>query len=304
MKVVALAGGTGSSKLLKGLSSLDQSLTVVANVGDNIWMHGVYVCPDIDVATYSLAGIVDQRKGWGIREDTFETLGQIELYGEEAWFAIGDRDMATSLLRTKWLSEGQTLTQVTNRISKALGVKTAILPATDFPVETMITTGNGEMNLQEFWVKNGGKPEANGVRYRGASAAQPTRDVREALSQADRIILCPANPVTSIGPILAIKGFRRALANSRARVWALSPMIGVVPFSGPAGKLMKAIGTSPDSVGVAGLYRDFLDGIIISRQDKEMTAAIGRLGVRCALSETRIKNLASARRLAKELLEA
>jgi LPPG:FO 2-phospho-L-lactate transferase len=301
-KVVALAGGTGSAKLLRGLSSLDCDLTVVTNVGDNVWSHGLYVCPDADTAMYTLAGLADRSHGWGIEGDTFSVLKQLDSLGQETWFALGDRDIATHLVRTAALREGRTLTQVTNNLCRRLGVKGRILPVTDSVVETRIKTENGEMNLQEFWVKNHGDPEVRGVRYRGASRSRITPYVERGLEQADAIVVCPANPITSVGPMLAVGGMREALAKASASVSALSPMIGKTPFSGPAGKLMKANGTSPDSLGVAGLYSDFLDTLVIDRSDREMAQGIRRLGVSCRLSDIRMHSRASERRLAMELI--
>ena len=304
MKVVALAGGTGSAKLLRGLASLGHDLTVVANVGDNVWVHGLCVCPDIDIAAYTLAGLADGTKGWGIQGDTFAALGQMGALGGETWFALGDRDLATHIMRTAMIRRGETLTQATAAICRGLGLKARILPATDSPLETRILTGEGEVNLQEFWVKKKGRPAVKGVRYEGAESAEATAEVKDAIGHADRVVVCPANPVTSIGPILAVKGLAASLAGARAKVTALSPMVGRAPFSGPAGKLMKASGVRTDSVGVASLYLGFLDAIVIGRSDAEMVRPIGKLGVGCLLSDTLLGSPAAERRLARELLEA
>jgi LPPG:FO 2-phospho-L-lactate transferase len=304
LKVVALAGGTGSAKLLRGLASLECELTVVANVGDNTWMHGLLVCPDLDTAMYTLAGVSDRTHGWGLRGDTFSVLKQLGELGQETWFALGDRDMATHILRTKWLKEGRTLTQVTRDLCRGYGTRAEILPVTDSRLETRVLTPRGEMDLQEFWVKKRGKPRVTGIRYDGASEAAVTREVEESVVKADCIIVCPANPVTSIGPMLAVRGLRKALASARARISALSPMVGSAPFSGPAAKLMKAAGRSPDSVGVAKMYSDFLDEIIVSRRDRRMADTIEHLGVRCRYSDTRLGSPAAERRIARELLES
>ncbi len=304
MKVVALAGGTGSAKLLRGLAALDCELTVVANVGDNVWMHGLYVCPDVDIAMYTLSGIADRRRGWGIEGDTFTALKQLGILGAETWFALGDTDLATHILRTKALKEGEALTQVTAELCRRLRVHQRILPATDSPVETRILTPGGEINIQEFWVKKGGKPRVSGVAYEGAASAKLSEKVKEAVQAADVVVLCPANPITSIGPMLAISGMRESLALTPAKVAALSPMVGTRPFSGPAAKLMKACGTTPDSLGVAALYVDFLDAMLIDEGDKRMAPEIRRLGIRCHLSDTKLSTGAAEVRLARELLEA
>lgn len=304
MKVVALAGGTGSAKLLRGLRRLPVDLTAVVNVGDNVWMYGVYVCPDIDVATYTLAGIEDRSKGWGIEGDTFGLVARLSELGVGTWFRLGDRDFATCAARTQMMRGGATLTQATDLIRRSLGVKSRVLPATDSPVETRIATTRGEMHLQEFWVREGGRPRVVGVRYRGARNARCTSEARSAILKADRIVVCPANPVTSLGPMLALPGFARLLAAASARIVALSPMAGRVPFSGPAGKLLKAAGLRADSVGVAGLYSGFVDCIMISEGDSEMKSSIESLGLECAASDTRMEDADDEVRLAREVLRA
>jgi LPPG:FO 2-phospho-L-lactate transferase len=304
LRVVALAGGTGSAKLLRGLSALGVDLTVVANVGDNVWMHGLYVCPDLDIAMYTLAGLADRRRGWGIDGDTFRTLAQLGQIGEPTWFALGDMDIATQLARTRMLREGLTLTSVTEKLRKAFHVAQTILPLTDDPVETRILTPAGYVHLQEFWVRDRGRPAVRGVVYKGASQARFTEDVEEAIKRADRIVLCPANPVTSIGPMLAVPEFSRRLSRTKARVTALSPMVGRAPFCGPAAKLMKAVGMRPDSVGVAQIYSEFLDSLIINRSDAGLAGEVEELGIKCVLSDTLMRDRSDEERLSKELMEA
>lgn len=303
MKVVALAGGTGSAKLLRGLHRLDIELTVVANTGDNAWMYGVYVCPDIDIACYSLAGIADPSRGWGIEGDTYESMAYFERLGLETWFRLGDRDLATCIARTHLLRQGATLTEATDRIRKGLAIVHPILPASDRPVETMIDTPAGELGLQEYWVREKGTPKALRVRYKGAPEARATEAVARAIRAAERIVVCPANPVTSVGPMLAIPGFTALLSDARARITALSPMLGGAPFSGPAGKLLKAAGQPPGSRGVAGAYAGFLDALVIHTKDFALKKEIESLGMECILSETKIRSPADETRLARELLE-
>jgi len=302
LRVVALAGGTGSAKFLRGLASVRCDLTVVSNVGDNVWMHGLYVCPDIDIAMYTLAGVADGKRGWGVEGDTFTTLSQLGSLGRETWFALGDKDLATHILRTAALRDGKTLTEATEELARRYGVRARILPATDSPVETKVFTKDGEMGLQEFWVRRGGRPAVTGVRYEGAESSSVTPQVREAILGADAVVLCPANPVTSIGPMLAVRGLEDSLARARAKVAALSPMSGRLPFSGPAAKLLKACGVRPDSLGVATLYLGFIDAMIIDRKDERMAPKIDALGVRCRRSDTALATPAAERRLARELL--
>lgn len=305
-RVVALSGGTGSAKFLRGLKTVTE-FTVVANVGDNDWFHGLYVCPDVDTVTYTLAGVADSRRGWGVQGDTFEALGQLKRLGaEDTWFNIGDADFATHLLRTKMMGRGKTLTEVTSTIAKKLGVRgCTILPAADQHVETRIATLEmGEMHLQEFWVREKGRPTPKGVRYIGARRARATPQVVGSLASADRVIFSPANPITSIMPILSIGGFRRALRASRARKVAVSPMVGEGAFSGPAARLMTAKGLEPTSEGVATLYKGLIDVMILDEGDRGQRAAIERLGVSCHFTSTLMRSRQDEERLAKVAMEA
>jgi len=304
LRVVALAGGTGSAKLLRGLSAVDVDLTVVANVGDNVWMYGLYVCPDIDIAMYTLAGAANRKLGWGMEGDTFRTLTQLGRIGEATWFALGDMDIATQLIRTRLLREGNDLTKVTDRLRKSFGVVYPILPVTDDAVETRIYTQKGSLHLQEFWVRDRGRPRVIGVKYIGSSKATCTVEVANAIRRADKVIVCPANPITSIGPMLAIPGFSRMLSSARARVTALSPMIGRTPYSGPAATLMKAVEKRPDSVGVAKAYSGIVDSLVIDRRDEGFMEEIESLGMRCVVSDTMMSDSSAEVRLSKELLEA
>jgi LPPG:FO 2-phospho-L-lactate transferase len=303
MKVVALAGGTGSAKLLRGLSRLPIDLTVVANVGDNFWAYGVYVCPDVDTATYTLAG-VSGPLGWGIAGDTFEALGMLGRLGVETWFRVGDRDMAVCLRRTEMIRSGKSITEATLEVARLLGVKPRILPVTDDRLETKVATPRGELHLQEFWVREKGRPRVTGVKYDGGRRARPTPEVVAALASADRVVLCPANPVTSIGPMLAVGGFRRLLKATDARVVGLSPMEGAAPFSGPAGKFLKATRSTPDSYGVAKKYSDFMDCLVISKADAALVDGILVLGMECLMTDTRMKGPADELRLARKVTEA
>ncbi len=304
MKVVLLAGGTGSAKLTRGFKSIPVDLKVISNIGDNFWTYGVYVCPDIDVATYALAGIGDRDRGWGVAGDTFRVLSRLSRLGAETWFKLGDADLAACLARTELMRRGKTLTEATDAIRRALGVRAEVLPASDGPIETKVVTPKGVLHLQEFWVRDRGGPRVVDVRYDGARRARATVEVASAISGADRIVICPANPVTSIGPMLAIPGFSRLLQKAPGRKIALSPMEGARPFSGPAGRFMKARGVRPDSVGVAGLYAKLVDSIVISASDSRMGGRIRELGVECLVTMTRMAGPEDELRLAKELIEA
>ncbi len=272
---------------------------VVANVGDNFWMSGLYICPDVDTAMYTLAGVSDTVRGWGVRRDTFRTLDQLGRLGGETWFQLGDRDLATHLYRTQMLKQGSNLTKITATLCKSLGVRQRILPSTDSDVETRIRTTSGEMHLQEFWVKHGGRPRVTGVKYAKAGRAVLSSEVRAAISEADRVVFCPGNPITSIGPILAIPGMRELLSGSGARTVAVSPMVGKKPLSGPAGKLMTAVGARHDSVGVAELYSGLVDVLVISDEDLGLKRRVEREGMECVVSETVMRDKRDEVRLAE-----
>jgi len=305
-RVVVLSGGTGSAKFLRGLQRAS-GFTVVANVGDNAWFHGLYVCPDIDTVTYTLAGIADSQRGWGIAGDEFKALGQLKLLGaKDTWFNIGDKDMATHLLRTSMLRDGRSLTEATSTIARRLGVhRWKILPATDQHVETRILTAEmGEMHLQEFWVREGGRPTPTGVRYLGARRARVTEEAARSIASAERIVFAPANPITSIMPILSIGGLRGALRKAKARKVAVSPMVGEGSFSGPAARLMVARGLKPTSEGVARLYRDVVNAMIVDESDRAQADEIEDAGVSCRFTSTLMRTAADEERLAKVAMEA
>jgi LPPG:FO 2-phospho-L-lactate transferase len=302
LKIVALAGGTGSAKLLRGLKEAAGDFTVVSNVGDNFWRHGLYIAPDVDIAVYTLAGMEDPQRGWGLRGDTFNALAQLGRMGEETWFNLGDRDLATHLFRTERLAQGRRLGDITTLMCERLGVTQRVIPCTDDRLETHIVTRTGAMHLQEFWVKFRGEPDVLGVEYRGAEGAKPEQRAVEALESADRIVICPANPVTSIMPILAVNGIRQAIQGSRARKIAVSPMVGGSPVTGPAGKLMTAIGSEPSSLGVAKLYRGLADCILVDPADAGSVEKITKEGIRAEVRAIVMSDREAEVRLARETL--
>ena len=305
-KIVVLSGGTGSSKLIRGMQRLSR-FTVVANVADNAWFHGLYVCPDIDTVTYTLAGIANRKHGWGIEGDTFRVLRQLKRLGaKDTWFRLGDLDLATSMLRTSLLKEGASLTEVTKRIGEMLGIPSwPVLPATDAHVETRIVTEEkGDLHLQEFWVREKGRPSVKSVRYKGIGRARETAEVAASISEADRIVIPPANPVTSILPILSVGRIRRALEESSARKVAVSPMIGKGPVSGPAAKFMASRGIPPTSEGVAELYEGLVDVLIVDEKDEAKAREIEKSGVSCLVRSTLMRGASDAERLAREVLKA
>ncbi|MDA4117870.1 MAG: 2-phospho-L-lactate transferase [Thaumarchaeota archaeon] len=306
IRVVALSGGTGSSKFLRGLQKLAK-FTVVANVADNGWFHGLYVCPDIDTVTYTLAGLADIAQGWGLAGDTFRALDRLKLLGsDDTWFKLGDLDLATHIFRTEMMRRGRSLTEVTMRIARSLGVVDwPIIPASDQHVETRILTAErGDLHLQEFWVRERGGLSVKGVRYKGVKRARATDEVATSIEAAERIIIPPANPITSIMPIVAIGDMRGMLDRSKARRVAISPMIGRGAVSGPAAKLMVAKNHKPTSEGVARLYEGLIDVLVIDEGDRAQSKEIEKRGISCVCVSTMMKSRSDEVELAKVAMEA
>lgn len=280
--ITILAGGTGSVKIVRGLASKKNTeLTIVSNVGDNIWLHGLYICPDIDTILYGLAGMLDSSHGWGIEADSFAFLSQMEKLGQETWFKIGDRDLATHLLRTNMLRNGSKLSEITDWMRKKYLVSAKIAPATDNRLETKVITGQRQkMHIQEFWVKHGGRPAVINVIYEGAEKAIANPDVIEALKSSDLIIVAPANPVSSINPIVSIKDIKSQLIKEKDKVVAISPLIGEHAISGPAVKYMQAIKLVNSPLGVAKFYSDFISVFVIDASDLCISSKIEHLDIK------------------------
>lgn len=304
--ITALAGGTGAAKFLRGLAGVVEpgAVTVIGNTGDDCLIWGLHVSPDVDTVTYALAGLLDEAKGWGVRDDSFHCLAAMAALGQETWFNLGDRDLATHLFRTERLRAGQTLTEITDAIRRSLGVRSRILPMSDQPVRTRVLTPEGWLGFQEFFVREKARVELLDVTCEGAAHARPAPGVIEAIHGARAVIVCPSNPITSIGPILAVPGVIQALGETRAKVLALSPIVGGAPVSGPAGKLMAAKGLPVSSVGVAMAYRGWLDLLVIDRQDESLVPDIEKLGVAPVLAPTLMTDRESEAALARAVLEA
>lgn len=304
--ITALGGGVGAAKFLEGLSEVigGEELSVVVNTGDDIVLHGLRVSPDVDTIIYRLSGLIDANKGWGVRGDTFGCLSALSRFGSETWFNIGDKDFATHLYRTQLRREGFTPSQVTSELARAFGLKEGItvLPMTDEDVETWIVTDEGEMHFQEYFVKRKMKPEVLKVIFRNIDNAAPAPGVTEAIKDARMIILCPSNPIISIGPILNVKGIREALRAAGAKVIAISPLIGGVPLKGPADKLMRGLGLEVSSAGVARLYRDFLDVMVIDGEDAREAGIISDMGIKPVVLDTLMSDRGKAAVLASAVL--
>lgn len=299
-----LTGGTGGAKLIEGLAAElnPKELTIICNTGDDGVFHGLHVSPDLDTITYTLAGISDAAKGWGIQNESFTVLEQLERLGEPSWFKLGDKDLATHILRSRLLKEGVQLTRVTGELCGRLGVSAKILPMSDERVETRINTTDGEISFQEYFVKERWSKPVKSVRFEGVERSRPAPGVLEAIRQASAVVVCPSNPVTSIGPILAVPGIRATLTQTTATIIALSPIVGTSAISGPAHRLMVAAGFEPSAFGVAQAYTDFLDIFVIAAEDEGMRSRIEGLGIRTVLSDIVMSSLDGKKRLAREVL--
>jgi LPPG:FO 2-phospho-L-lactate transferase len=286
--VVALAGGIGAARFLRGIVQVvaREALTVIANTGDDLRLHGLHISPDLDTITYTLGGGVHPEQGWGRADERHTVATELtERYGESAWFTLGDRDLATHLLRSGMLAAGATLSQATARIAEAWDLPLRLLPMTDDPVATMIDTIDGStLHFQRWWVGEQAKPDVAAVRLEGAAAARPAPGVLEAIAQADVVVLCPSNPVVSIGTILQIPGIRRAL--QEPRVVGVSPIVGGRVVRGMADRLLPVVGADVSAEAVAGLYADFLDGWVIDHADADSAAAIEQRGIVVQVTDT------------------
>jgi LPPG:FO 2-phospho-L-lactate transferase len=304
LKITALAGGVGASKLLLGLYQvMDPTLlTIIVNTGDDIVLHGLKISPDLDIVTYTLAGVVDSKKGWGLRSETFHALKHLAGFGREKWFNLGDRDLATHIHRTAMLAEGRTLSQAADSIRAALRVKSRILPMSDSPIPTIIESNEGPLHFQEYLVKRRTEPLVQGIRFTSAESAAPAPGVSEAIREADRILICPSNPLISIGPILAVPGIRDELRAKKQKVFAVCPIVGGKSLKGPSDKMLAQLSHNPNALGVAKLYADFTATFVIDPADKSQSAAISALGMKVAVLPTVMKTLAQKRKLARALL--
>lgn len=304
--ILALSGGTGGSKMVDGLAQVhgQVGLSVIVNTGDDGDFHGLRVCPDLDICTYVLAGVIAER-GWGYVDDTFRCLDGLATYGQEAWFGLGDRDLATHIFRTVRLGEGARLSQVTAEICARLGVVARVLPMTDDEVRSRITTPGGVRTFQEYLVKHGAAETIESIVFDGIEEAAPAPGVLEAIAEAERIVICPSSPVVSIGTILAVPGVRAALADRRADCVAVSPIVGRRPVEGPAHRFLAGAGYSECSAAqMARIYADVAGTFVLDARDAGEVPAIEAAGVHAVLTDALMPDRPARARLAAEVLEA
>lgn len=304
--VVALAGGVGGAKLAWGLAQLlpPERLTLIVNTADDFELLGLHISPDLDTVMYTLAGLANPETGWGVRDESWSMLAMLARYGGPTWFQLGDRDLATHLLRSQWLREGFPLTWITRELCKLLGVRHTILPMCDARVRTIVHTEEGPLPFQEYFVHRHWQPALRSIDFEGIEAAQPSQDVVLALREGDLFFLCPSNPFVSLDPILALPALRRIIAASPAPKVAVTPIVGGRALKGPAAKMMRELGLEVSAVSVARHYQDLLTGFILDRQDETLKMKIAfELGIRTLVTDTVMKTDQDRVRLAAEALE-
>jgi len=308
VKVVELAGGVGGAKLAEGLAAhVGADLTVVVNTADDLELHGLAIWPDHDTVAYTLAGLDDEARGWGLRDETWSVMDRLEALGDEAWFRLGDRDLATHLWRTGRLHAGQRPTDVALALRSALGHSPTILPMTDDAIRTDVRTDEGWLEFQEYFVHRHQAPDVLEVRFRGIEDARATPEVLAAISSAEILVLAPSNPIVSLGPILAVPGIRPALDAARAGgtpVVGVSGIVGGKALRGPADRMLASLGAESSALGVARLLGDVLDAFVIDEQDRALAPAIEALGIRVRVTDTIMTDDASRARVAREVLAA
>jgi LPPG:FO 2-phospho-L-lactate transferase len=303
-RIAVLCGGVGAARFVSGLIEVvdPSSVTAIVNVADDDEFHGLHVSPDIDTVLYTLAGVVDESQGWGRRDDTFHAQEELARFGEDAWFRLGDRDLAAHIHRTRLLRSGASLTDVIDGMRAALGVRARILPATDARQRTMVKTADGWIAFQEYFVKRRTADLVRELRFEPEAA--PSVHTRAAIAEAETIVIAPSNPFVSIGPIVALTGMRDALRAARAKVVAVSPIVGGAAIKGPAAAMLGALGHEVSALGVARLYVDIAGTFVIDEQDRELVPAIERLGLRAIATATIMRDAATRAALARVVLAA
>ena len=304
MKVTALAGGVGGAKLIKGLSNIlpPDDLTVIVNTADDFWFHGLYVSPDVDTVIYNLAGINNPEQGWGRDEESFTFITEFATLGEDPWFQIGDRDIATHILRTDFLHQSKSLTAITKTLCERRGIQVTVLPMCDQPVRTIVKTLEfGELAFQEYFVKHRFEPKLQSIRFEGIENTNMTVEAMTRIAQSDLVIICPSNPYVSIAPILSVNGMIELI--KQKAVVAVSPIIGGKAVKGPAAKMFSELGLNPSSSSIASYYQEIIAGLVIDSQDQEEKAEIERCGIILLVTDTLMSNESKKIRLAQEVID-
>jgi LPPG:FO 2-phospho-L-lactate transferase len=305
-RIVVLAGGVGAARFLAGMVAVasQSELTVIGNTGDDFIVHGLHISPDLDTVSYSLAGLGDWERGWGLRGETWAAAEQFRRLGDDTWFQLGDQDLATHVWRTEQLRRGRPLSEVTIRLAERLGLGFSLLPMTDQPVGTRVITSDGrDLHIQEYLVREGCRPEIARIEYRGIERARPAPGVLEAIREADLVVIAPSNPVISIGPILAVSGLRAELSAS-PQVIAVSPIVAGEAVKGPAVAMLRNLGVECSAVGVAGLYSDLISDLVMDQRDAGLAEAVTAYGIRAWLCDTLMVDQVARERVASQVLAA
>jgi LPPG:FO 2-phospho-L-lactate transferase len=304
--VTVLTGGVGGARFLRGLSALidPAALTVIGNTADDDEFFGLHVSPDLDTALYTLAGRADRRQGWGVAGDSFACLATLADLGSPAWFRLGDRDLATHVLRTEWLRRGLSLSEVTRRLARAHRVQARLLPMTNARVRTIVHTPAGPLSFQAYLVRDRARHRVRRITFTGARRAAPAPGVLAALRRSSLVVIAPSNPLVSIGPMLAMPALRRALAQRRALTVAISPLVGGRAVRGPLHRMLRGLGLPANPATIARLYRGLIDVLVLDHRDAAAVPAVEALGVRAVVTETVMATTQRARHLAATVLHA
>ena len=301
MTIAVLCGGVGAARFLRGLLQVEHpaGITAIVNVGDDAVMHGLHVSPDIDTVVYTLAGAIDPERGWGLVDETWNAMAQFERYGNPTWFNLGDRDLATHIVRTERMRNGATLSDVTAHLATSWGLECRIVPVTDDPVRTFVTTEHGEIGFQEYFVGDQHGVPIRAVRFDGVDDATPAPGVLESIASADRGVIAPSNPIVSVDPVLAVPGVRDAVVARRDQTVAVSPIVGGAAIKGPAARMLVELGHEPSAVGIARLYAPVAGTLVIDQADVDLADAVRAEGIRCIVTDTIMSDPTRAAALAE-----
>lgn len=304
--ILTLAGGIGAARFLDGLTRVvpPGEVYIIGNTADDTEIYGLHISPDLDTVVYTLAGLANPVEGWGIHNDTFESLAALGRLGEEVWFQLGDRDLATHIFRTNQLRSGARLSAVTAQMAKKLGVRSSVVPMSDDPVRTIVQTSGGKLAFQTYFVRRRAKDRVLGVTFEGAAESRPAPGILKAIRGADGIVFCPSNPLISVGPILAVPGIRKAIAGRKCPSAAISPIVGGRAIKGPAAQMMKTMGMEVSALGVARIYQGLVDVLVIDNVDASLAPAIEKLGVRTVVTNTIMTGTREKKALARTVVQA
>lgn len=302
--IIILAGGTGSVKIVRGFSSIEDDIMIISNVADNFWYYGLYICPDIDTILYGLSNTLDRNRGWGIKDDTFNFLNRFREIGGTSWFHLGDQDMAIHIIRTYMLSNKKSLSEVTDFLAKKFKIKNKIIPISDDHYETrFVTKTNEDLHIQEFWVKHKGLLDISNIYYKNINNAHTNPNVISALDDAEMIIIAPGNPISSIGPMISLTEFNKKLSENKEKVYAISPVVGSNVISGPAAKYLQNHNIDVSPFGIAKFYSTFINNFVIENSDYKYTDKIRSLGINTIETNIIMNSLEDEITLARKLLD-